>query len=95
MTIRQIQSTTVLLLITLIFTASCTNNKQSASASDMHIQTAEAHERTAKNYRDRGVDRMADYYNDEAQRERDKAIDSCDLFDIALSIITLGFFDCE
>ncbi len=95
MNLKHIKYKTTLLLITLIITASCSNNKQSISASDISLRTAEMHERSAKDYRNRGVDSMADYHNDEAQREREKAINSCDLYDITLSIITLGFFDCE
>jgi len=84
--------TTVLLLVILVTVTSCSNNK--LSSSDAHLRIAEMHERTAKDDRTRGVDRMADYYNDEAQSERHKVVDSCDLFDITLAIITLGFFDC-
>ena len=82
----------VLLLVTLFFTASCSNNKQSSS--DIHLRKAEIHERSAKDSREHGNDRMAEYYNEEAQKERYKVVDSCDLFDITLAIITLGFFDC-
>jgi len=91
-----IQFKTALLIIALMLSTSCSNSTQSTipSASDRHLRTAEMHEKAAKDYRERGVDRMADYYNEEAQRERDIAINSCDLFDITLSIITLGFFDC-
>ena len=102
MNVNKIQSKTALLLIVLIFAASCSNNKLASSdekttisASEAHIRKAEMDELTAKNYRDRGVDRMADYYNEEAQKERYSAIEnSCDLIDIFLSVITLGFFDC-
>ncbi len=91
-----IQFKTALLLIALTLSTSCSNGKQSTnlSASDRHFRTAEIHEREAKLYREQGVDRMADYYNEEAKKERNKAFNSCDLFDITLSIITLGFFDC-
>ena len=92
MNIRRIQYKTALLLLALIFTISCSNNYQSTS--DVHLRTAEMHERTAKSYRERGIDRMADYYNEEAQREREIVVHSCDLIDITLAIITLGFFDC-
>jgi len=91
--IKQVQTKAAWFLVILLLTASCSNNKHSVG--DLHIHTAEMHERTAKNYRERGIDHMADYYNDEAQKERYKAVNSCDLLDVTLSIITLGFFDCE
>lgn len=81
-----------LLLVPLFIASSCSNNKQSSS--DIHLRKAEMHERSAKEYRERGNDRMAEYYNEEAQKERYKVVDSCDLFDITFAIITLGYFDC-
>ena len=60
----------------------------------MHLLKAEMHERSAMDYRKQGNDRMAEYHNEEAQKERYKIVDSCDLYDIAFAIITLGIFDC-
>ncbi|WP_143483757.1 hypothetical protein [Hydrogenovibrio sp. SC-1] len=91
---KRIKYITALLFMAIFTTASCTNHKQIKSgSSDMHhLRKAEMYEEFAKLSRENGNDRMVEYYSQEAQKER---YGSCGLFDVALSIITLGFFDCE
>jgi hypothetical protein len=64
-------------------------------AGNYYKQKAERHERSAADYRCRGIDNMAEHHNNEAVRARHNQIArDCDLFDFMMSGILSDGYSC-